>query len=108
MLDRDPYERLDELAGFDLARHRLRSLDHRHDIELLDGRADHRDRQRCRRSLARTRVAPIELLHLADCSPPCKAIARILQMGACSGRGTAIEVESSSKLVGDSFVLDEA
>src|SRR3979411_1358415 len=90
MLDRDPHKPLDELVEDDLARHRLRSLDHRSDIELLDGRVDHGCRQRRRRSFARTRVAPIELLHLAERSPLCKATARILQMGACSGRGTAL------------------
>src|SRR5712675_1370251 len=47
MFDRDPQERLDELAEDDLAGHRLRGLEHRPDIQLLDGRADGRG-GRCR------------------------------------------------------------
>jgi len=42
-------------------------------------------------SFSRTRGAPIELLHLADCSPSCKAL-RASPGGACSGRGTAIAI----------------
>ena len=42
MLDRDPHQRFDELAEYDLTRHRLGSLDHRPDVQLLDGRADGR------------------------------------------------------------------
>ena len=37
MLYRDPHEGLDELAEFDLARHRLRCLDHCPDVQLVDG-----------------------------------------------------------------------
>src|SRR6195256_2057630 len=108
MFDRDPQERLDELTEDDLAGHRLRGLDHRPDIQLLGGRPDHHRRRRWRCFLARTRVALVELLYLAERSPACKATARILHMGACGGRGPAVEVKSGSKLVGDPFVLDEA
>src|SRR5258708_14913968 len=108
MLDRDPQQRLDELTEDDLAGPRLRSLDHRPDIQLLDGCADRRRLQRRRRFLAQPRVALVELLHLAECPPARKAAARALQMGACGGRGPAAKVKSCSKLVGDPFVLDEA
>jgi hypothetical protein len=37
MLERDSHERFDELAELDLARHRLRSLDHCPDVQLLNG-----------------------------------------------------------------------
>src|SRR4030088_3189248 len=87
MLDRDPQQRLDELTEDDLAGHRLRSLDHRPDIQLLDGGADRRRRQRRRRFLAQPRVALVELLHFAECPPACKATARALQMDARGGRG---------------------
>src|SRR6266403_1453165 len=40
MLDRDPQQRLDELAEFDLARQRLRGLEHCSNIQLLGGRAN--------------------------------------------------------------------
>jgi hypothetical protein len=40
MLDRDPQQCLDELIEDDLAGHRMRSLEHRPDIQLPDGRAD--------------------------------------------------------------------
>ena len=40
MFDRDPQQRLDELTEDDLAGHRLRGLDHRPDIQLVDGRAN--------------------------------------------------------------------
>jgi hypothetical protein len=39
MFDRDPQQRLDELTEGDLAGHRLRSLDHRPNIQPLGGRA---------------------------------------------------------------------
>src|SRR3984893_9522398 len=38
MLDRDSHQRLDELGEIDLARHSLRALDHRFEVQLLDGR----------------------------------------------------------------------
>src|SRR5882757_4849880 len=103
MLQRDPHERLDELAENDLARHRLRGLDHRPDIQLFEWRADRRRRRRRRRFIAQPRVALVELLHLADCPPTRKTTARILQMGACGGRGPAAKVKSCSNLVSDSF-----
>ena len=108
MLDCDPQECLDELAKFDLARHGLRSLQYRPDIQLLDGCANRRRRQRWRCFFAQPRVALVELFQLAERPPARKASSCILQMGACGGRGPAAKVKSCSKLVGDSFVLDEA
>ena len=40
MFDRDPQQRLDELTEDDLAGHRLRGLEHRPDIQLLDWRTN--------------------------------------------------------------------
>ena len=40
MFDRDPQQRLDELTEDDLSGDRLRGLEHRPDIQLLDGRAN--------------------------------------------------------------------
>src|SRR5690242_9447072 len=105
MLQRDPHKRLDELVENDLARHRLRGLDHRPDIQLLEGRANCRRRRRRCCFLAQPGVEPLELLHLSESPPTRKATTRILQMGACGSRGPAAEKKSCSKLVGDSFVL---
>src|SRR6201999_3370104 len=65
MFDRDPQQRLDELTEDDLAGHRLRSLEHRGDIQLPDRRADGGG-GRCRdRRVAEMRMALLELPHLA-------------------------------------------
>src|SRR6266446_7002047 len=80
MLDRDPQQRLDELAEFDLARHRLRGLEHRSDIQPLDGRANGSG-GRCRDwCVAELRMKPFELPHLAIGTPPQIAVASVLQI----------------------------
>src|SRR5258708_12146435 len=81
MLDRGPPQRCDELAENDLARHRLRGLDHRPDIQLLYGCADRRGRRRRSQFFAQPRVALVELPHLAERPPPVVAVPRIAEIG---------------------------
>src|SRR6202521_3015090 len=80
MFDRDPQQRLDELTKDDLARHRLRGLEHRPDIQPLDGRANGSG-GRCRDwCVAEMRMKLFELPHLAICSPTQIAVAGVLQI----------------------------
>ena len=69
MLDRDPHEPLDELVEDDLARHRLRGLEHGPDIQLFDGRTNGSG-GRCRDwCVAEMRMKLFELPDLAVGSP---------------------------------------
>src|ERR1700688_1623042 len=69
MLDRDPQQRLDELTENDLARHRLRGLEHRADLQLLDGRANGRGEGCSYWCVAEMRMKLFELPHLAERAP---------------------------------------
>src|SRR6202166_5162762 len=79
MFDRDPQERLDELAEFDLTRHRLRRLEHRPDIQLLNWRANGSGGG-CRECYsAEMRMKLFELPHLAERAPAKIAAPRLPQ-----------------------------
>src|ERR1700682_300920 len=79
MFDRDPQQRLDELAEFDLARYRLRGLEHRSDIQLPGGRANGGG-GRCRDwCVAEMRIKLFELPHLSGGSPTEVAVASVAQ-----------------------------
>src|SRR5437588_9521690 len=80
VLDRDPQERLDELTEDDLAGHRLGGLEHRPDIQPLDGRADGSG-GRCRHwCVAEIRMKLFELPRLAIGPPTQIAVAGVLQI----------------------------
>src|SRR6266436_4697645 len=81
MFDRDPQQRLDQLAEFDLSRHRLRGLEHRSDIQLLSGPANGSG-GRCRYwCVAEMRMKLFELPHLAERTPAEVAAPRLQQTG---------------------------
>src|ERR1700680_3162847 len=81
MLDGDPQQRLDELTEDDLAGHRLRGLDYRSDIQLLDGRANGSG-GRCRDwCVAEMRMKLFELPHLAERAPAQVTAPRFPQAG---------------------------
>ncbi len=107
MLDRDSHEGLDQLAELDLARHRLRGLDHGVEVQVLDGRTDHRGRRSASRFLAQPRVALLELPHLAQRAPAKIVVARVAQVGVGDGLKAARRVEARGQLMGQAFVLDE-
>src|SRR6202166_2274614 len=65
MFDRDPQERLDELTEDDLAGHRLRGLEHRPDIQPLDGRANGRGGRCWDWRVSEMRMKLLEVPHLA-------------------------------------------
>src|SRR6202034_3886596 len=101
VLDRDPREPLDELVENDLARHRLRSLDHRPDIQLLDRRA-HGSGGRCRDwRVAEMRMKLFELSRLAERTPAKIAAPPLPQIGMRNGLDTARRVEPSGHLMGE-------
>src|SRR5260221_7557716 len=108
MLDRDPHERLDELAEFDLARNHLRGLDYRPDVQLPDGRADRRDRRRPSRFLAQPRVALVELPQLAERAPAVVAVPRVAEIGVADRLDAVRRVEARGHLMGQRLVLHEA
>src|SRR5882672_7504944 len=81
MFDRDPQQRLDELAELDLARHRLRGLEHRSDIELLSGRANGSGGRCSDWCVAEMRIKLFELPHLSGRAPAKIAAPRLPQTG---------------------------
>src|SRR3984957_14645018 len=108
MLDRDPQQRLDELTEDDLAGHRLRSLDHRSDIQLLDG-PPNGGGGRCRDCcLAEMWMKLFELPHLSISSPTDIAVARVPQIDTCKLFEATGRVEARGQFVGERFVVDKA
>src|SRR5882757_11057843 len=104
MLDRDAHERLDELAEFDLTRHRLRGFDYRPHIQLLDGRANSRG-GRCRDwCIAEMRMKLFELPHLAERAPAKIAAPRLPQTGMGDRLDAARGVEPRGHLMGQALV----
>src|SRR5258708_21727426 len=69
MFDRDPQKRLDELIEDDLTGHRLRSLEHRPDIQPLGGRAKGSGGRCPDWRVAGVRMKLFEFPHL-PCRPP--------------------------------------
>src|ERR1700682_148546 len=107
MFDRDPQERLDELAEDDLAGHRLRGLEHRPDIQLLDGRANGSG-GRCRDwRIAEMRMKLFELPHLAERTPAHVTVPRVPQAGVGDRFDAARRIEPGGQLMGQALVLHE-
>src|SRR5882757_8549426 len=80
MLDRDPQQRLDELTEDDLTGHRLRGLEHRSDIQPLDGCGNGGGGRCGDWCVAKIRMKLFELPHLAISSPTQIAVAGVLQI----------------------------
>src|SRR6195256_2885979 len=108
MLDRDPQERLDELTEDDLAGYRLRGLEHRPDVQLLDGRANGTG-GRCRDwCVAEMRMKLFELPHLAIGSPTQIAVAGVLQIHAGNLIEAARRIEAGSEVIGERLLVHKA
>src|ERR1700716_2394524 len=108
MFDRDPQERLDELTEDDLAGHRLRGLEHRPDIQLLEGRANGSG-GRCRDwCVAEMRMKLFELPHLAIGSPTQIAVAGVLQIHAGNLLEAMRRVEAGSQFIGERLIVNKA
>src|SRR5258707_3786669 len=69
MFDRYPHQGLDELVEDDLARHGLRGLDYRPDIELRHRRTDRSNGGGRSSFLVERRVRLVNLPHLAESAP---------------------------------------
>src|SRR5258708_34993358 len=105
MFDRDPQKRLDELIEDDLTGHRLRSLEHRPDIQPLGGRAKGSG-GRCRDwGVAEMRMKLFELPHLAERAPAKIAAPRLPQTGVGDRIEAARREEPRGQLVGQTLVL---
>src|ERR1700676_5663312 len=101
MLDRDPQQRLYELTEDDLTRHRLRGLEHRPDIQPLDGRANGGG-GRCRDCcVAKMRMKLFELPHLSISSPAEIAVARVPQIDMRKLFEATRHVEARGQFVGE-------
>src|SRR5258705_13144582 len=92
----------------DLAGHCLSGLEHRPDIQLLDGRANGSG-GRCRDwCVAEMRMKQFELPHLAISSPAQIAVAGLLQIHT----GDLLEppggVEAGSKFIGERLIVNKA
>src|ERR1700681_2822941 len=99
MFDCDPKERLDELTENDLAGHRLRGLEHRPDIQLLDGRANGSDGRYRDWCVAEMRMKRFELPHLTDRSPAKIAAPRLPQIRVRDRIEAARRVEARGQLM---------
>ena len=100
MFERDRHQDFDEPVENDLAGYGLRGLDHRLNVQLLDGRAG-RGGGAARRLLAQMRVG---LVHLPDFSvgaPPEIAVSSVPQIGMGDRLEAARRVEIRGKLVGE-------
>src|SRR6267378_8509535 len=107
MFDRDPQQRLDELAEDDLAGHRLRGLQHRPDIQLLDRRANGSGggcRDWC---VAEMRMKLFELPHLAERAPAQVTVPGVPQTGVGESLNAARRVETGGQLMRQALVLYE-
>src|SRR3984893_17971266 len=107
MLDRDPQQRLDELTEDDLAGDRLRGLEHRPDIQPLDGRANG-SQGRCRDwRLAEMRMKLLKLPHLPISSPTQIAVVGVLQIHASDLLESARGIEAGSEFVGERLIVNK-
>src|SRR6267154_3856423 len=107
MLDGDPQERLDEVTEDDLAGHRLRSLDHRPDIQLLGGRANGSG-GRCRDwCVAEMRMKLFELPHLSSGSPTEVAVASVPQTQLGESLQPPRRVVTRGEFIRDRLIGDE-
>src|SRR5215469_18476182 len=107
MFDRYPHQGLDELVENDLARHGLRGLDYRPDIQLRNRRADGGNGRKRSSFLIRRRVRSVDLPDLAVGAPAQIAVAGVSQIGVGDRLETARRVEPRSNFMCDSLVLDE-
>ncbi len=80
LLDRGAHERVDQLFQDDLARDRLRHLDHGREVEMFDRRADRAGRPGRRLFRPELRIQLLELPHLAVGAPAEIAVAGIAQI----------------------------
>src|SRR5712675_1898969 len=108
MLDRDPQQRLDQLTEDDLAGYRLRGLEHRSDIQPLDGRANGSGRRCWDWCVAEMRMKLFELPHLAIGSPAQIAVAGVLQIHTGDLLEPTRRIKARSQLVGERLVVDKA
>src|SRR5713101_4146406 len=107
MFDPDPQERLDELTEDDLTGHRLRGLEHRPDIQLLDGRANGgcgRGRGWC---VAEMRMELFELPYLAIGSPTQIAVAGVLQIHTGDLLEATRRIEAGSQFIGERLIVNK-
>src|SRR5258708_24788884 len=107
MLDRDPHELLDELVEDDLARHRLRGLEYRPDIQMLDGRVNNCGGRCMHWRVAQMRMKLFELPHLAIGSPTQIVVAGILQIHAGNLLEAAGRVEAGSEFIGKRLIVNK-
>src|ERR1700694_4285391 len=108
MFDPDQQERLVKATHDDLTGHRLSGLEHRPDIQLLDGRADGgcgRSRGWC---VAEMRMELFELPYLPIGSPTQIAVAGVLQIHTGDLLEATRRVEAGGQFIGERLVVDKA
>src|SRR5258706_8425969 len=106
MLDGDPQQRLDELTEDDLPGHRLRGLEHRPDIQPLDGGANGRG-GRCGWGVAEMRMKLFELPHLAIGSPTQIAVAGVLQIRTGNLLEATRRIEAGRQFIGERLIVNK-
>ena len=103
VLDGDHHQPLDEPGQHDLARHGLRHVDHRGQIQVLQGRADG---LHLRRLLARA-VAGIEAAQRPEGAPALVGAPRLQQVRLGAGPQLARLAEAGGQLVAQRLDVDE-
>jgi hypothetical protein len=107
MFDYNSQQRLDELSEDDLPGHRLRGLEHRPDIQLLDERTN--GSGRCTDwCVAEMRIKLFELPHLAIGAPTQISVAGVLQIHAGNLLEAMRRIEAGSDFIGERLIVNKA
>ena len=108
LFERERHQGLDEPVEDDLTGDGLRGLDHRADVQVLDGGAEQGGGRRRGGVLAELRVGLLELPDLAQGAPAEITVPCVPQIGLGDGLEAARRVEPRGHLMGQAFVLHEA
>src|SRR6266702_4580173 len=108
MLDGGAQQPVDQLLEYDLTGNRVRDLEDRPEVKVLDGRADGAPRVGRRLLRAETRMKLIELPHLAVGAPEQVAVPGLPQVEMPDLLELARCIETRGKLARECLVVDEA
>jgi hypothetical protein len=107
VFERSSHQNVDQPLAHGLARHRLRNLDHRGEIELLH-RCRYGGGMRGALVLPQIRIAVLELPYLAVGFPSLVTTVGIAKIVSSNPVETACLVEAGRKLIGQRFMVEKA
>ena len=107
LLDRGAHQRLDQLFQNDFARHGLRHLDDRREVQMLNRRPDRGRRAGNSLVLPEVRMKLLELPHLAVGSPAKIPVAGVAQIEMRDLLKATRGVEARGQFIGERLILHE-